>query len=82
MTFLKLNKLYKLGNSVYDPWDKVVYTIKIVEVPMIHAHDEYYYKAEIIKMGDSLLNHSYFMHLYPDDWGMIEQLSSLEVELL
>lgn len=79
---LKLNKLYKLGNSIYEPWDEVVYTIKIVQEPMPYSHNEYYYKAQIIKMGDSLLNHSYFMHLYKNDWEMIEELSSLEVELL
>jgi hypothetical protein len=79
---LKLGKLYKLGNSVYDPWDEVIYTIKIVQEPMIYSHNEYYYKAQIIKMGDDLLNQSYFMHLYPDDWEIIEELSSLEVELL
>jgi len=52
---LKVNKIYKI-NNVYDPWDHLVYYVKIT--------------------GPALL------YVYPVDWPSIEEVSSLEQELL
>jgi hypothetical protein len=79
---LKVNRLYKLGNSIYDPWDERLYTVKIIQEPMIFSNDEYYYKAQIIKMEGIAPSYPHFIHLYPEDWEIVEELSSLEMELL
>lgn len=79
---LKLNGLYKIRNSIYDPWDERAYIIRITDLPTVYSNHEHYYKAEIIKMGTHVFANVQKIYLYPQDWEEMEELSSLEIELL
>ena len=69
-----LNKVYKLKGNVYDNGDLNTYYVRITSGPVLNFLKIYYEADEII------LNHK--VHIYPDDWESIEELTPLEEELL
>ena len=79
---LKINGLYRIRNSIYDPWDEKAYIIRITDLPTVYSNREHYHKAEIIKMGVHVFENTHKIYLYPQDWEEMEELSSLEIELL
>jgi hypothetical protein len=72
---LKLNKIYKIVNE--DPWEQSVYYVKIKTPGRIQDY-ELYYSAVILSGGIEGM----IVYIYPDDWPYIEEVSSLEEELL
>lgn len=73
---LKVNKIYKI-NNVYDPWDHLVYYVKITGPAQIINYDKCY-PAIMLSGGIEGL----MLYVYPVDWPSIEEVSSLEQELL
>lgn len=74
---LEVNKLYKIKHSLYDPWDDETYIIKIIEEARSFGQDVYY---PAIVLSDGLGSRT--VYIYPSDWSIITELSSLEQELL
>jgi hypothetical protein len=73
---VKVGKIYKIQNSVYDVNDTSVYVIIIKSEKESPSLDSgYYYDAEILNSG-------YKFHFYPEDWRIVRELSNLELELL
>lgn len=74
---LEVNKLYKIKHSLYDPWDDETYIIKIIEEARSFGQD-LCYPAIVLFNGIS----GRVVYIYPSDWSIIAELSSLEQELL
>ena len=76
MLNLKRDGVYKARNHVYDISDRDIYTIRIVSDKKVdYPMTDIYYEAVIVGV-----NHK--VHFYPADWSSVEELSSLELELL
>jgi hypothetical protein len=76
MLAIKVNEVYKVRYNIYDITDSNTYIIKIlsdkkIDYPMINIYHE------AVVLG---VNHA--IHFYPNDWSDIQELSSLERELL
>jgi hypothetical protein len=73
---LKLNTIYKARYHVYDITDIGVYLLEIIsESNLLYPRAGVYYEAKLVGAG-------HVVHFYPDDWSEIEEISSLEKELL
>jgi hypothetical protein len=72
---LKVNKIYKIVNE--DPWEQGIYYIKITSSGKIQDY-ELYYPAVILSGGIEGMT----VYIYPSDWPYLEEVSSLEIELL
>lgn len=72
----KLNGIYRARYNIYDLTDIGIYVFEIIsESNVLYPRSDIYYKARLVGT-----NHN--VHFYPSDWSEIEELSSLEKELL
>jgi len=72
-TAMKIGKVYKLQYNIYDITDIGVYIVKVV------SQDETLVGTHYVV---DLIGTKYTFHIYPRDWSFIQELSSLEMELL
>lgn len=70
---MKIGKVYKLQYNVYDITDINIYVVKVVSEgeTLVGTHYEV-----------DLIGTKYTFHIYLNDWSIIQELSSLEMELL
>jgi len=74
---LQVNRVYKIKHSLYDPWNEDTYIVRIVAEARASGED-IYYPAVIVSNNED----GRTVYLYPSDWSVIDELSSLELELL
>lgn len=73
---IEVNKVYKAQYNTYDIYDIGVYVFRILSGPHIGSPETSpYYIAEYVDINIRI-------HLYPNHWGCLQKLSSLEEELL
>jgi hypothetical protein len=73
---MKVGRVYKAQYNVYDITDINAYLVVIKsESKTDYPNLGHYYEAEMLETG-------YKVHFYPRDWSVVQELSSLELELL
>jgi hypothetical protein len=73
---MKINKVYRVQYNVYDIYDIGEYLLEIIsEGKVNYPNINMYYKAKFVGTN-------YIVHFYPNEWSKVQELSSLEQELL
>ena len=70
---MKVGGVYRIQHNIYDTYDTYTYIVKILSNKTSPAH--IFYEAMVLDSG-------YKIYFYPEDWAIVNELSSLELELL